>query len=138
MLYQIQFDLYNLKQGEMSIAQYYTKLNALWKDFDTLFLDIRREQRSTSVCVDRFFTVMKLTQFLIGLDSKHDGIRNQIQDMDESITVSTAYATLLNVEQQINKRQLERVSIHTDSAMFTKPNKYKSMSHLVPRHKRNN
>ncbi|EPS58812.1 hypothetical protein M569_16000, partial [Genlisea aurea] len=41
LLYQTQSDLYNLKQGDLSIAEYYTRLTALWKDLDTLFPEVR-------------------------------------------------------------------------------------------------
>ncbi|EPS67273.1 hypothetical protein M569_07502, partial [Genlisea aurea] len=40
LLYQNQYDLYNLKQGDLSISEYYTKLTALWKDMDTLFPEV--------------------------------------------------------------------------------------------------
>ncbi|EPS71134.1 hypothetical protein M569_03628, partial [Genlisea aurea] len=101
LLYQVQFDLYNLRQEEKSVAEYYTKINALWKDLETLYPEIKCRNCRSVVGTDEIFGCTKLPQFLIGLHHKYDGVKNQILAMDEGITVAKAYSMLLNVEQQM-------------------------------------
>nr|GEW59417.1 ribonuclease H-like domain-containing protein [Tanacetum cinerariifolium] len=77
----------SLIQNGSSIADYYLRLNALWKQFDALV------QLSRCTChVDEDFKkhnqLMKLIQFLMGLDDCYMQIRSNIISKDELPDVS--------------------------------------------------
>ncbi|GJY82599.1 ribonuclease H-like domain-containing protein [Tanacetum coccineum] len=67
----------SFKQGSLHVVEYYHKLNSLWKEFDALtkLPDCTCEARNEVVDHDK---LMKLMQFLMGLDDVYQPIRSSI------------------------------------------------------------
>ncbi|GJV15040.1 ribonuclease H-like domain-containing protein [Tanacetum coccineum] len=67
----------SFKQGSLHVSEYYHKLNSLWREFDALtkLLDCTCEARNEVVDHDK---LMKLMQFLMGLDDVYQPIKSNI------------------------------------------------------------
>ncbi|GJX92123.1 ribonuclease H-like domain-containing protein [Tanacetum coccineum] len=86
-----------LKQNGSSIADYYHKLNALWKQYDAMI------QLPKCVCNDydgfkKHNRLLKLMQFLIGLDDSYMQIRSSILSREVLPDVRSTYATISSEE----------------------------------------
>ncbi|GKE39061.1 ribonuclease H-like domain-containing protein [Tanacetum coccineum] len=87
----------SLSQNGSSIADYYHRLNVLWKQFDSLV----QLPRCTCHAVEDFKKhnqLMKLMQFLMGLDDYHMQIRSNILSRDELPDVRSDYAIISSKE----------------------------------------
>ncbi|GJZ85142.1 ribonuclease H-like domain-containing protein [Tanacetum coccineum] len=85
--------IHTLSQIGSSIADYYHKLNALWKQFDALI----KLPRCTCHAADDFKKhnqLMKLMQFLMGLDDTYMQIRSSILLRETLPDVRSAYAII--------------------------------------------
>ncbi|GJR04082.1 reverse transcriptase domain-containing protein [Tanacetum coccineum] len=86
-----------LKQNGSSIVDYYHKLNALWKQFDAMI------ELSKCVCnayegFKKHNQLMKLMQFLMGLDDSYMQIRSFVLSREVLPDVRSAYATISSEE----------------------------------------
>ncbi|GJS62450.1 ribonuclease H-like domain-containing protein [Tanacetum coccineum] len=89
--------IHTLKQNGSTLADYYHSLNALWKQFDCLI----ELPRCTCHAADDFKKhnqLMKLMQFLMGLDDSYMSIRSSILSKDTLPDVRNAYATISSEE----------------------------------------
>ncbi|GKB77451.1 hypothetical protein Tco_0944346, partial [Tanacetum coccineum] len=97
----IMFGLHNqintLKQNGSSIDDYYHKLNALWKQYDAMIEFLK--------CVCNAFKgfkkhnqLLKLMQFLMGLDDSYMQIRSSILSRETLPDVRSAYAIIFSEE----------------------------------------
>ncbi|GJR92764.1 ribonuclease H-like domain-containing protein [Tanacetum coccineum] len=89
---------HTLSQNGSSIADYYHKLNALWKQFDALI----ELPRCTCHAADDFKKhnqLMKLMQFLMGLDDTYMQIRSSILSRETLPDVMSAYAIISSESQ---------------------------------------
>ncbi|XP_010260173.1 PREDICTED: uncharacterized protein LOC104599359 [Nelumbo nucifera] len=85
--YHLQRDISTISQGNLTMAQYYTKLKKLWDELASKRMcDITSSNR--------------LMQFLMGLNDSFDHIKNQILLMDPLPTVNKAYSLVLRVKKQ--------------------------------------
>ncbi|GJT19241.1 ribonuclease H-like domain-containing protein, partial [Tanacetum coccineum] len=71
----------SLRQNGISIADYYHKLNALWKQFDAL-VQLPRCTCHAAEDFKKHNALMKLMQFLMGLDDSYMQIRSNILSRD--------------------------------------------------------
>ncbi|GJS53619.1 ribonuclease H-like domain-containing protein [Tanacetum coccineum] len=89
--------IHTLSQNGSSIADYYHKLNALWKQFDALI----ELPRCTCHAADDFKKhnqLMKLMQFLMGLDDTYMQIRSSILSRETLPNARSAYAIISSEE----------------------------------------
>ncbi|GJR20011.1 ribonuclease H-like domain-containing protein [Tanacetum coccineum] len=89
--------IHTLSQNGSSIADYYHKLNALWKQFDALI----KLPRCTCHAADDFKKhnqLMKLMQFLMGLDDTYMQIRSSILSRETIPGVRNAYVIIFSEE----------------------------------------
>ncbi|GJV26785.1 ribonuclease H-like domain-containing protein [Tanacetum coccineum] len=95
------FGLHNqintLKQNGSSIADYYHKLNALWKQFDAM-IELPKCVCNASESFKNHNQLMKLMQFLMGLDDSYMKIRSSILSREVLPDVRSAYATISSEE----------------------------------------
>lgn len=87
----------SLSQNGSSISDYYHKLNSLWKQFDSLV------KLPTCIChaaveFQEHHQLMKLMQFLMGLDEVYLPIRSNILTRDPLPNVKTAFAIISREE----------------------------------------
>ncbi|GAA0164211.1 hypothetical protein LIER_19901 [Lithospermum erythrorhizon] len=105
LLYQLKREMTSLTQGSMSLVIYYSKLKRIWDELNEL------EPRPIYKCIEgcpcdlsqqmlKKNQDKKLMEFLLGLISKYDAIKDQIMMMDPWPSVSRAYSMVSQVEQK--------------------------------------
>ncbi|GJT73269.1 ribonuclease H-like domain-containing protein [Tanacetum coccineum] len=87
----------SLSHNGSSIAEYYHRLNALWKQFDAL-VQLPRCTCYAAKDFKKHNQLMKLMQFLMGLDDCFMQIRSNILSRDELPDVRSAYAIISSEE----------------------------------------
>ena len=89
-IFEIQRDIAYLRQEQLSVSTYYTKLKALWDElasYDTAVHGTQQDQK-------------KLMQFLMGLNDSYSAIRGQILLMSPLPSVRQAYSSVSQEEKQ--------------------------------------
>ncbi|GJV29893.1 ribonuclease H-like domain-containing protein [Tanacetum coccineum] len=89
-IFNIIYKINGLKQGDMSVLDYYHKLNSLWREFDTLTL------LHTCTCaahegVLKHNQLVRLIQFLMGLNDVYQNIRSNILAREPFSDVKEAF-----------------------------------------------
>ncbi|GJR56439.1 ribonuclease H-like domain-containing protein [Tanacetum coccineum] len=82
----------NYQNGSF-IADYYHKLNALWKEFDAI-IELPKCVCNAFEGFKKHNQLMKLMQFLMGLDDSYMQIRSSILSREVLPNVRSAYATI--------------------------------------------
>ncbi|GJS95733.1 putative RNA-directed DNA polymerase [Tanacetum coccineum] len=110
--------IHTMKQNGSTLADYYHNLNALWKQFDCLI----ELPRCTCHAADDFKKhnqLMKLMQFLMGLDDSYMSIRSSILSRDPLPDVRNAYATISSEEShRVIASSMSDSSQRTQTAAF--------------------
>ncbi|XP_023772322.1 uncharacterized protein LOC111920980 [Lactuca sativa] len=96
-IFNIHYQINTLKQNGSSLSDYFNKLDSLWKEFDGL--------TSLTECVCEAATklndhskLMKLMQFLSGLDDVYNQVKSQILLMEPLPNVKSAFSILFREE----------------------------------------
>ncbi|KAL1355581.1 hypothetical protein AAHE18_05G123200 [Arachis hypogaea] len=100
-------ELFSLRQGELTITSYYTKLKSIWEELDEFRpialcsclhncecgknLEMIREHREQS----------HLIRFLRGLNDQYANVRSQLMLVTPLPTVAAAFSSLLHQERQL-------------------------------------
>ncbi|GJX90221.1 ribonuclease H-like domain-containing protein [Tanacetum coccineum] len=108
--------IHALSQNRSSITDYYHKLNALWKQFNALI----ELPRCTCHAADDFkkqIHLLKLMQFLIGLDDTYMQIRSYILSRETLPNVRNAYAIISSEE----SHRIATGSVSQASTSFSRP-----------------
>ncbi|KAF3782843.1 hypothetical protein EJ110_NYTH23009 [Nymphaea thermarum] len=90
-VYQLMRDVYSLRQGTRSVAEFYAALKSKWEDLDyhsdlTWKCPQDQMQYMTKEWENRVFL------FLSGLNDDYENIRSQILNSDESFSIEDVYA----------------------------------------------
>ncbi|GKE66418.1 hypothetical protein Tco_1520579 [Tanacetum coccineum] len=96
-MFGLHHQIHTLKQNGSSIADYYHKLNALWKQFDAM-IKLPKCVCNASESFKKHNQLMKLMQFLMGLYDSYMQIRSSILSREVLPDVRSAYATLSSEE----------------------------------------
>ncbi|KAI3673322.1 hypothetical protein L6452_39439 [Arctium lappa] len=111
----------SLSQNGASVSDYYHKLNALWKQFDAL---VKLPSCTCNAANDfsKHSQLIKLMQFLMGLDDNYVHIRSNILTTDPLPSVKTAFSLVSREESHrgVTKSSDTKGSQHT--AFFGKTN----------------
>ncbi|GJS38607.1 hypothetical protein Tco_0563650 [Tanacetum coccineum] len=109
----------NLKQGDLSIPDYYHKLNSLWREFDilTILPTCVCEGRPPCNCdaksgSSRHTQLIRLMQFLMGLNDVYQPIRSTILAKDPLPNVKNAFYVV--------SREKSHRGLHPGSSSFSK------------------
>ena len=110
----------SLTQNGSSISDYYHKLNSFWKQFDALV------KLPTCTChASKEFKehndLIKLMQFLMGLDNSYESIRSNILSRDPLPSIKSAFAII------------SREESHRGSSFVPSSSKSQSSTFLVSR-----
>ncbi|GJR37554.1 ribonuclease H-like domain-containing protein [Tanacetum coccineum] len=89
--------IHTLKQNGSTLAVYYHSLNPLWKQFDCL-IELPRCTCHGAHDFKKHNQLMKLMQFLMGLDDSYMSIRSSILSKDPLPDVRNVYATISSEE----------------------------------------
>ncbi|GJY02353.1 ribonuclease H-like domain-containing protein [Tanacetum coccineum] len=84
-------------QNGSSITNYYHKLNALWKQYDAM-IELPKCVCNASESFKKHNQLLKLMQFLMGLDDFYMQIRSSILSRETLHDVRSAYATISSEE----------------------------------------
>ncbi|KAF3789192.1 hypothetical protein EJ110_NYTH09843 [Nymphaea thermarum] len=98
-VYQLMRDVYSLRQGTRSVAEFYAALKSKWEDLDyhsdlTWKCPQDQLQYMTKEWENRVFL------FLSGLNDDYENIRSQILNSDESFSIEDVYARVEAEEQR--------------------------------------
>lgn len=99
LLYQIQWEISTVTQGNMTISQYYTKLKKLWDELNFL-TPVPECTCGTARTITDALDSNRLIQFLMGLNDTYDSIRGQILLMEPLPNANKAHAMILRFEKQ--------------------------------------
>ncbi|GJS73701.1 pyridoxal 5'-phosphate synthase-like subunit PDX1.2 [Tanacetum coccineum] len=98
LIYQLQRELSNVSQGNLTIAAYFNKHKRCWDELHNLngipVCSCGKMQECSCNLVDKFLEIegrSKLIQFLMKLNDEYESVRNQILAMDPLPTVNKAY-----------------------------------------------
>ncbi|XP_024200483.1 uncharacterized protein LOC112203795 [Rosa chinensis] len=89
-IFEIQREIACLRQEQMSVSAYYTKLKGLWDELAT-YSEVSRGPQAKQ---------QRLMQFLMGLNDTYSSVRGQILLMIPLPTVRQAYAAVAQDEKQ--------------------------------------
>ncbi|KAF3772924.1 Retrovirus-related Pol polyprotein from transposon TNT 1-94 [Nymphaea thermarum] len=98
-VYQLMRDVYSLRQGTRSVAEFYAALKSKWEDLDyhsdlTWKCPQDQMQYMTKEWENRVFL------FLSGLNDDYENIRSQFLNSDESFSIEDVYARVEAEEQR--------------------------------------
>ncbi|XP_076960870.1 uncharacterized protein LOC143637344 [Bidens hawaiensis] len=89
------FSLYqkinSLNQNGSSVSEYYHKLNTMWKQFDAM-VQLPSCSCNASEKFNDFNQLIKLMQFLMGLDDVYQSVRTSLLTRDPLPTIKTAFS----------------------------------------------
>lgn len=88
-----------LNQGNKLVSVYFTRMQLLWDEFDTLVPPPRCDCAKSRLYVDNL-QYLRLFAFLMGLNEVFGQARSQILMMNPLPTVSKAYAMIVSDENQ--------------------------------------
>ncbi|GJT45356.1 putative transcription factor interactor and regulator CCHC(Zn) family protein [Tanacetum coccineum] len=100
-IYNLHHKIYTLTQSSMSLSEYYHECNSLWRQFDSL-VDL---PACTCECSSKFkehAQLLRLMQFLMGLDDVFNSVRSIILTIKPILDVKYAFATLSRDESHRN------------------------------------
>ncbi|GJY26343.1 putative RNA-directed DNA polymerase [Tanacetum coccineum] len=105
--------IHNFKQGELTVSEYYHKLNSLWREFDIM---TKLPKCSCAAREDVLVhnQLMKLMQFLMGLNDVYQPIRSSILSRENLPEVKDAFAI-------ISREESHRGIASTSSGSLAKP-----------------
>jgi len=123
--YKINRDVYNLKQGGVSINEYYTKIRGIWKEQSAMndlprFTSVNEEITNFLHALAKQSEEQRLFQFLNGLDQLYASQRSQILLMNPLPSVESVCPMLQQEESQ--RQVLEDVHIQLESSTLLSKN----------------
>ncbi|KAL9244236.1 hypothetical protein vseg_018035 [Gypsophila vaccaria] len=108
-LYQLRKDVVQIAQGELSVAEYYSRLKSVWEDIRSLDPLPECNCGAIDTCSCNLLKKIverdnknNLIDLLMGLANKYENIRGQILAMDPLPTVNQAFAKIHQAEVQKN------------------------------------
>ncbi|KAM0013717.1 putative transcription factor interactor and regulator CCHC(Zn) family [Helianthus debilis subsp. tardiflorus] len=97
----IVYDLYkkinSVSQNDTSVAEYYNKLTTMWKQFDAM-LHLPTCSCQAAKDFNDFSTLIKLMQFLMGLDDVYQSVRTNLLTREPLPTVKVAFSVVSREE----------------------------------------
>ncbi|XP_072078038.1 uncharacterized protein [Arachis hypogaea] len=106
-------EFYVVRQGDMDVTTYFTKLRSIWEDIENFRMIPSCECGKDCKCglgvVRRYKSEDQVTCFLRGLNDQYSAVRSQIMLMDPLPDIHTALSMLSQQERQ--QHSLEPISI---------------------------
>ncbi|GJY03740.1 putative RNA-directed DNA polymerase [Tanacetum coccineum] len=108
-IYNLHHKIYTLTQSGMSLSEYYHECNSLWRQFDSL-VDLPACVCEGSDKLKEHAQLLRLMQFLMGLDDVYGSVRSIILTSDPIPDVKSAFATLSRDESHRNSNMVSKTS----------------------------
>ncbi|GJT01544.1 ribonuclease H-like domain-containing protein [Tanacetum coccineum] len=105
--------IHNFKQGELTVSEYYHKLNSLWKEFD-IMTKLPKCSCAAREDVSKHNQLIKLMQFLMGLNDVFQPIRSSLLSKETIPDVKDAFSI-------ISKEESHKGITYSSSGSVTKP-----------------
>ncbi|XP_035832785.1 uncharacterized protein LOC110877381 [Helianthus annuus] len=106
------FDLFqkinSVSQNGTSVFEYYHKINTMWKQFDAM-LQLPSCTCQASTKFNEFNHLIKLMQFLMGLDDVYQPVRTNLLTRDPLPTVKTAFSIISREESHRDSNSSSKV-----------------------------
>ncbi|XP_076923682.1 uncharacterized protein LOC143585891 [Bidens hawaiensis] len=90
-----------LTQNASSVSDYYLKLSTMWKQFDAM-LQLPSCSCQASKSFNDFNTLIKLMQFLMGLDDVYEPVRTNLLTREPLTSVKTTFSIISREESHRN------------------------------------
>ncbi|KAJ0683165.1 putative retrotransposon gag domain, retrotransposon Copia-like protein [Helianthus annuus] len=87
----------SVSQNGASVSEYYHKINTMWKQFDAM-LQLPSCTCDASIKFNEFNQLIKLMQFLMGLDDIYQPVRTNLLTRDPLPTIKTAFSIISREE----------------------------------------
>ena len=104
----------NFRQGELTVSEYYHKLNSLWREFD-IMTKLPKCSCAAREDVLKHNQLMKLMQFLMGLNDVYQPIRSSILSRETLPDVKDAFVTISREESHRGIASSSASSSNSDS-----------------------
>ncbi|XP_071715279.1 uncharacterized protein [Rutidosis leptorrhynchoides] len=128
------FNLYqkinSITQNGSVVSDYYHKLNSLWKQYD-IMIQLPSCEFTSSKAFKDHTSLIKLMQFLVGLDDVYQPIRSNILTRDPLPSVNTAFSIISREESHRGTHSIEKKSSSETSAVFANTYKDKSTQNHI-------
>ncbi|GKB87193.1 ribonuclease H-like domain-containing protein [Tanacetum coccineum] len=111
--------IYTLTQSGMSLSEYYHECNSLWRQFDSL-VDLPACTCKGSEKLKAHSKLLRLMQFLMGLDVVYGSVRSMILTTDHIPDVKSAFSTLSRDESHRNSNMTSKTSKYGPAAFVAK------------------
>ncbi|KAL2251770.1 UNVERIFIED_CONTAM: hypothetical protein Sindi_2299300 [Sesamum indicum] len=138
MVYQLQREIGQVMQGNMSITEYYTKLKRLWDELTCLAPTPKCICARCTCGVNKAMMEMtasnQLIQFLVGLNTVYDQAKSQILLLEPLPSVTKAYSMLIRMEKQM-QMNVSGIEMNSGAAFQVKThNSFKKKGFVDKRH----
>ncbi|WOH00712.1 hypothetical protein DCAR_0520086 [Daucus carota subsp. sativus] len=125
-VFQLRKEIASVNQGNLSITTYFTRIKTLIAEIDN-FSPLPRCICTNANCtcenarrIDEYEHVMKLSQFLMGLNDQYTAVRGQMLMMKPIPSLNQAYSLLLQEESQRDFAKLAHTPVGDNMAMNVK------------------
>ncbi|XP_071738756.1 uncharacterized protein [Rutidosis leptorrhynchoides] len=123
-LFNLYQEINSTKQSGTPVSDYYHKLNSLWKQYDIL-VQLPACGLTASKEFKEHTNLIKLMQFLMGLDDIYLPIRSNLLMRDPLPTVKTAFSIISRKESHRSSNQIDK-KYSNESSSFTSNLKLKT------------
>ncbi|XP_035830970.1 uncharacterized protein LOC118480302 [Helianthus annuus] len=98
----------SVNQNGASVSEYYHKLNTMWKQFDAM-VQLPSCTCDASTKYNEFSQLIKLMQFLMGLDDIYQPVRTNLLTRDPLPTVKTAFSIIYREESHRDSNKTSKI-----------------------------
>ncbi|XP_071725628.1 uncharacterized protein [Rutidosis leptorrhynchoides] len=109
----------SLTQSGGSVSEYYHKLNSLWKQYDAM-VELPNCSCDANKDFQKHSDLIKLMQFLLGLDDSYQLVRTNLLTQDPLPSVKSAFAVISREESHRSSPSFTANKIQTSSAFNVK------------------
>ncbi|KAK6138412.1 hypothetical protein DH2020_027843 [Rehmannia glutinosa] len=130
-IYQLKGELYEFRQGSLSVTDYYAKLKGIWDQLDQF------TKTNTCACGSKCSTLInmqeerdneKVYKFLMGLDDRYGTVRSNIISTEPLPSLTHCFAMISREELQLKAGQREDPRIQ--AAAFISKGKFDQKNHV--------
>ncbi|GJX51719.1 LysM domain receptor-like kinase 3, partial [Tanacetum coccineum] len=122
-IYNMHFKVHTFTQSGLSLAEYYHKFNSQWIQYDAL-VDLPKCTCDTAKKLKKHDQLIRLRQFLMGLDDVYANVRNSILITEPLPDVKSAFAILSRDEshRSNNVYSVNKTGSSSSSAFVSRSN----------------
>lgn len=120
-IFNLHYKIHSLTQSGSTLSEYYHKFNSLWRQFESL-VNLPDCTCDSSTEMKKHNNLLRLMQFLMGLDDVYTPVRSHILTTDPLPDVRTAFALLSRDESHRSSHVGSTSTKSTPAAFISKTN----------------